>query len=92
MSAQPKETPLAESTRHAELQLNASIGDQVMHQLGQPGQLHSVQVRKLWDDHFRVNVLVGADAATIHIADCFFLVTDTHGTIVASSPKIVKRY
>ena len=36
--------------------------------------------------------LVGADAATIHIADCFFLVTDTHGTIVASSPKIVKRY
>lgn len=68
------------------------IGEQVMHQLGQPGQLHSVQVRKLWDDHFRVNVLVGADAATIQIADCFFLVTDAQGNIVESSPKIVKRY
>ena len=74
------------------MQLNAIIGEQVIHQLGQPGDLHTVQVRKLWDEHYRVNILVGADAATMHIADCFFLVTDTSGNIIDSSPKIVKRY
>jgi hypothetical protein len=92
MATQPSEKQIAENTRQASLQMNALIGEQVMHQLGEPGNLHMVQVRKLWDEHYRVNVVVGADAASVHIADCFFLITDTGGNILESSPKIVKRY
>lgn len=92
MATQSSEKQLAESSRQTNVHLNALIGEQVIHQLGQPGNLHTVQVRKLWDEHYRVNIVVGTDAATVRIADCFFLVTDTSGNILQSSPKIVKRY
>jgi hypothetical protein len=92
MAAPSSEKQLAENTRQTNVQLNAIIGEQVIHQLGQPGDLHTVQVRKLWDEHYRVNIVVGMDAASVRIADCFFLVTDSSGNILQSSPKIVKRY
>lgn len=40
---------------------NTLIGEQVIHTLGQPDGLQGVQVRPLWEDHYRVNVLVVAD-------------------------------
>ena len=92
MAAQPSEKQLAENTRQTNVQLNAIIGEQVIHQLGQPGDLHTVQVRRLWDEHYRVNIVIGTDATSVRIADCFFLITDSSGNIIQSSPKIVKRY
>jgi len=92
MAAPSSEKQHAENTRQTNVQLNAIIGEQVIHQLGQPGDLHTVQVRRLWDEHYRVNIIIGSDAATVRIADCFFLVTDSSGNILQSSPKIVKRY
>jgi hypothetical protein len=67
--------------------LDAVISKQVLLGLGQPESLHLVQVRFLWDDHYRVNVFVGADAATARIAHSYFLVTESTGSILVSSPK-----
>lgn len=72
--------------------LNALMGEQVMHTLGSPGGLYQVQVRPLWEDHYRVNVFVGPDAASAKVAHSYFLVTDKDGKIVASTPKITKTY
>jgi hypothetical protein len=73
-------------------QLCAAIGKQVLHALGQPGDLHLVQVRHLWEVHFRVNVLVGVDAASAKVAHSYFLEADLEGNIMESSPKITRRY
>jgi hypothetical protein len=72
--------------------LNAVVGKRVMDTLGQPGDLHAVQVRWLWEDHYRVNVFVGVDAASAKVANSFFLVADDHGNIIASTPTIQRQY
>jgi hypothetical protein len=51
-----------------------------------------LEVRSLWEDHYRVNVFVGPDAATSTIAHSYFLVTDKDGAVVASDPDIARRY
>jgi hypothetical protein len=68
------------------------IEGQVILALGQPNDLHRVQVRALWEHRFRVNVLVGADAFSAKIAHSYFVVTDVQGTVLASVPTIVKQY
>ena len=68
------------------------IGKHVMHTLGQPGHLHGVQVRHLWEDHYRVNILVGLDAASVKVAHSYFLVADGQGNILGSTPEITRRY
>jgi len=72
--------------------LNAAIAQHVLHALGQPGGLQSVQVRQLWTDHYRVNVLVGESAVTTRIAHSFFLVADKEGAIVGATPNITRQY
>jgi hypothetical protein len=72
--------------------VSARIGGQVLLALGRPACLHRVQVRLLWECHYRVNVLVGADAASATVAHSFFLQADANGTIVASTPTIAKQY
>jgi hypothetical protein len=47
--------------------LNALVGEQVLHALGEPRNQLKVQVRPLWDGNYRVNVLVGADATNAKI-------------------------
>jgi hypothetical protein len=78
--------------QHRRATLNALMGEQVMHALGQPGSLYQVQVRPLWEDRYRVNVFVGVDAASAKVAHSYFLVSDKDGKIVASTPKITKMY
>ena len=93
MPAQQKEKqPRAERDKQVDKQLDLIIGEQVMHLLGQPGGLHSVQVRKVWDDHYRVNVFVGVDAVCTRVAHSYFLLTDAAGNIVAATPKITRQY
>ena len=71
---------------------NALIGGHVIRALGLPDAWHRVQVRHLWEDHYRVNVLVGADAAPARIAHSYFLVVDPAGAILTSTPTITRQY
>jgi hypothetical protein len=72
--------------------LEARIGERVIRALGEPGELLAVQVRRLWEDHFRVNVFVGPDAASARVAHSYHLVADTDGNILESTPQITRRY
>ena len=72
--------------------MNARIGAQVIHTLGKPMDLHNVHVRRLWEDRYRVNVLIGESAATAKIANSYFVKADDDGNIVESTPKIKKVY
>jgi hypothetical protein len=72
--------------------LNALLAEQVVHTLGKPEGLHQVQVRRLWGNYFRVNILIGADAASVRVANSYFLKADGEGNIVESTPKILRQY
>jgi hypothetical protein len=82
----------ADQEKQERQRLDAVIGKHVLHALGQPGNLHRVQVRRLWNEHYRVNVLVGVDAASARVANSYFLVTDGDGAIVAATPRITRQY
>ena len=71
---------------------NSLIGDRVIHALGKPGGLYKVDVRPLWGKYYRVNIMIEGAAGSAKIADSFFLETDSDGSIVASSPKIARKY
>jgi hypothetical protein len=71
---------------------NAVIRGQVIRTLGTPGDLHDVQVRHLWDDNYRVNILVGEDAASTRVAHSYFLLADADGKIVTCTPALTKQY
>jgi hypothetical protein len=73
-------------------QRGARIGKRVLDTLGQPGDLYRVQVRPLWGDCYRVNVLVGADATSTRVAHSYFVQVDGGGNVVAATPPITKRY
>jgi len=65
---------------------------QLLQQLGRPTALYRVEVRHLWEDHYRVNVFVGADAASTRIVRSYFLAADQVGNILASEPSITRQY
>jgi hypothetical protein len=71
---------------------DAAIVKYVMAALGEPGDLHRVDVRRLWDNRFRVNVFVGGDAASARVANSYFLVADGSGNIIESRPEITRQY
>ena len=50
--------------QHKRELLSALVAEQVIDTLGRPDELLKVQVRPLWQGHFRVNVLVGVDAVS----------------------------
>ena len=73
-------------------QRQALIGHYVLHALGEPGAGHRIQVRPLWDDHFRVNVVVGTEVGAASIAHSYFLRADGDGKVLDCTPKIIKAY
>ena len=86
---QPKEEKMEREKRE---RLNNLIREQVIQALGMPIDLSHVQVRKLWDDHYRVNVLVGENSGSVRVAYSYFLKIDSDGRLIASTPKITKQY
>jgi len=70
----------------------AAVGEHVLRTLGRPGDAYRVVVRRLWADHYRVNVLVGSDVTTTTIAHSYFLVTDDAGKVSGATPAITRRY
>ncbi len=65
---------------------------QLLQTLGRPADLYQVEVRHLWDDRYRANVLVGAEAVSLRVAHSFFLAVDEDGNIMASTPDITRKY
>jgi hypothetical protein len=63
MSTQQEKQQRAQEIEERE-HLASTIGNRVIHTLGQPGDLNQIQVRDLWEDHYRVNVLVGVEATS----------------------------
>lgn len=72
--------------------MNSVVGNNVLKALGRPANLFQLQVRWLWDDHFRVNVLVGEHVADVLFAHSFFVVTDDQGAILGATPGIKRHY
>lgn len=73
-------------------QLHPAIGTHVMDALGRPGDLFKVHVRQLWEDHYRVNVYVGADAASAKVAHSYFVVGGSDDNIISCTPQITRQY
>ena len=68
------------------------IGKRVILALGKPSDLLQVQVRELWDRHYRVNIYVGSDAVSARVANSYFLEADADGNITRSAPTIKHEY
>ncbi len=92
MPRAPQSQQYEDLEQHQRATLNTLIREQVIHLLGQPDCLHKVQVRSLWQDHYRVNILLGEDAISARIAHSYFVEADSDGNIVETSPKITKQY
>jgi hypothetical protein len=92
MPMQQQEKQHRDQEKQEGQQRRARIGKNVLRALGQPTHLHQVQVRQLWEDHYRANVLVGTDAASTTVAHSYFLVVGNDGDIIASTPAITKQY
>ncbi len=97
----PQETPLPTAQQRAEHDrmerqkqeaLNAVIREQVMHVLGEPGDLLAVAVRQLWHKFYRVNIFVGPEVASARVANSYFVEIDCDGKIAATTPKITRQY
>jgi hypothetical protein len=82
----------AELAKRVHKQRSSVIVGQLLQALGRPAILHRVDVRHLWDDHYRANVYVGADAASTRVAHSYFVVADEAGNIIASVPDITRKY
>ena len=79
--------PNAEDSQLVEL-----IGNQILQALGAPTRLRGVNVRRLWDHHYRANVVVGENAISSTVAHSYFIVSDSTGRIVTSNPTIQRQY
>jgi hypothetical protein len=67
------------------------IGRRVLLALGRPCDLLRVQVRPLWGNRYRVNVVVGKDPASARIDGSYFLAADEEGNVIESTPAIARR-
>jgi hypothetical protein len=72
--------------------VQARIGVNVLRVVGQPAHFQSVQVRPLWGGHYRVNILVGGNAASATVAHSYFLEADAEGNVLAANPALARRY
>src|SRR5579864_1979499 len=85
---QPEQPKILPEPKHKPV--DGVIVDQLVRHLGRPAHLHKVQVRRLWENYYRVNILVGPDAASAKVAHSYFLKVDGDGLIVEATPKIPK--
>jgi len=92
MQTQQQDGQLADLEKQDHQERKAEIAKYVLVTLGHPDNLYNVQVRRLWKDHYRVNVLIGPDATSVTCAHSYFLVADGDGAIIASTPSITRQY
>lgn len=68
--------------------LKELIRRQVVQKMGTLPELLGIHVRPLWNDRYRVNVVVGKEVSSSRITRSYFVVADEHGTIVKALPEI----
>ncbi len=66
------------------------IRGHVLRALGEPGGLGRVQVRSLWGNYYRVNIVVGDEPGCAKIVRSYFLETDGAGNVLDATPRIVR--
>jgi hypothetical protein len=88
---QQSENQVPQSQKPSPTAQSDAVGENVLRALGRPQNLFAVQVRPLWGDHYRVNVLVGADVTSIKIAHSYFLTVGLDGSL-RSEPAITATY
>lgn len=71
--------------------LKTAIRSHVLNALGRPNRLSRVEVRALWDDYYRVNVLAGENPGCIIIVHSYFIEADEQGNILQSQPPLNRR-
>jgi hypothetical protein len=76
--------PASEEPPHS-----AAIRAHVLATLGRPAHLREVQVRLLWEGHYRVNVVVGATAADARVSHSYFLTIDEKGKPIRFIPPLI---
>jgi hypothetical protein len=81
--------PVDERQRDAR---HVRIGNHVLSALGRPADLLRIQVRPLWNERYRVNIVVGPHIASARVANSFFLTADEDGNVFTSTPPIKKLY
>jgi hypothetical protein len=72
--------------------IGGKVRNSIFAALGRLPGLYDVAVRKLWDNHYRVNVLVGPDSTTAHIAHSYFVKAGENGDILSGKPLITRLY
>lgn len=68
------------------------VRDNVLFDLGRPNNLYRVQVTRVGNVKYRVNVFVGSSLTLAKIAHSYFLEADGHGKILSSNPVITRTY
>jgi hypothetical protein len=81
-----------EGDKRAAGQKLAAIVRCVMETLGRPDDFLRATVRSVSGNNYRINVVVGVDAASARIPHSFFVTADDDGTILSSVPAITKCY
>ncbi len=90
MKANQQGESAAEQAQPEGERLSPVIARRVLEALGRWGEGRRAQVRRLWEGHYRVNLLTGADPASTRIVASYFLVVDDDGSILASTPAIAR--
>ncbi len=91
MSAKAREKPEGELTKPEEAERRVVLQRHVMQALGLQSEPQTVQVRRLWDNRYRVNVFIGKDVVSARIAYSYFLLVNPDGTIIEACPAIAKQ-
>jgi hypothetical protein len=84
------DTPAAARAEAESDRVAGELGRRVILALGRPADVWRVQVRRLWESSYRVNVFLGTEAATARLANSYFLKTDGDGNIVTSVPPLAR--
>jgi hypothetical protein len=67
------------------------VGDRILLLLGRPDDLVHLQVKRLWDCSYRVNVLTGT-AIDATIRHSYFVKTNEAGEILTTRPNVKRMY
>src|SRR3954470_23862427 len=84
--------PPRDESKDAPERREGAIRAGVLAALGRPDGFFRVSVVALWGDHFRVNVVTGADPSAVRIPPSYFVAADGQGNIIKSTPSIRKEY
>lgn len=91
MSEGTRERPECENAASLEGIL-VEIGSQMIDALGVPDHFQRVEVRLLWDNRYRANILVGSRRLSVEIRHIFFVIINGEGIIQDSLPKMERLY